>query len=71
MKGKGFVFSVYKKKKLGCPWCIQSENAKNILWLMHFQVKMLESPGWSIFRDKPTKKNLPLMFFDIKMVTEA
>ena len=38
---------------------------------MHFQVKMLENGTKNIFKDKETTKKLPLMFFDVKVITET
>ena len=37
---------------------------------MHFQVKMLENVRKNIFKDKQTKKKIPLMFLDVKVITE-
>ena len=37
---------------------------------MRFQVKMSESGGNHIFRDKDKTNKVPLMFLDVKMLTE-
>ena len=37
---------------------------------MHFQVKMSESGGTYIFRDKERTNKVPLMFLGLNMLTE-
>ena len=37
---------------------------------MHFRVEMPESERRNIFRDKQTRMNVPLMFSDVKVLTE-
>ena len=37
---------------------------------MHFQVKMAENGRKNIFRDKQTTSKAPLMFLDVKVLTE-
>ena len=38
---------------------------------MHFQVKMPDNCRENIFRDKQTTNKLPLMFLDIKVLSET
>ena len=37
---------------------------------MHFQVKMQKNERKNIFRDKKSTKKVPLMFLDVKVLTE-
>ena len=37
---------------------------------MHFQVKMPENGRDNIFKDKKTKNKVPLVFSDVKVLTE-
>ena len=37
---------------------------------MHFQVKISENGGKTIFREKQTMRKVPLMFLDVKGVME-
>ena len=36
---------------------------------MHFQVKMRENGKNNIFRDKQTRKKIPLKFLDVNVIT--
>ena len=38
---------------------------------MHFQVKMPENGRKYIFRDKQPTKKVPVMFVDVKVVTQS
>ena len=40
------------------------------VWLMHFQIKMRENGRKNMFREKQTTNKLPLMFLDVKVLTE-
>ena len=37
---------------------------------MHLQFKMLENGGNHIFRDKQTTNKVPVIFLDVKILTE-
>ena len=37
---------------------------------MHFKVKMPENDRKNIFRDKQTTNKVPLMFLDVRVLTE-
>ena len=61
-----YVLAVIKKG-IKCAWCIQNVNRQqaDVLWLMHFQPKMLKNGRKYMFRDKQTTNNVPLIFFDV------
>ena len=44
---------------------LECELEQVTLWLMYFQVKMLEHGRKNIFRDKRTRNKVPSMFFDV------
>ena len=62
MKGKCYVFSGFKKRTKVCLVYLEC--------LMYFQVKMPGKGRKNIFRDKQTTNKVPLMFLDVKVLTE-
>ena len=44
--------------------------SRRLIWLMDFKLKVREKCGKNILRDKQTTKKGPLMFVDVKMLTE-
>ena len=70
MKDKSSIDSGYKQRKKDCLMYLQSKTPSRSLCLIHFQVKMPENGRNKIYRDKQTTNKVPLMFLDVKLLTE-
>ena len=64
------MFLAVRNKEIMCACCIYIVNWNMIGTFDAFQLKKSENGRKNIFRDKQTTKKTPLMFLDVKKVTE-
>ena len=64
-----FVAGINKELKV-CLVYSEFKVQERKVWLMHFQVKMPQNGGENIFIDMQTTNKVPLIFLEIKVLTE-
>ena len=70
MKSKCCDFSGYKQRNKMCSVVSTVETATEKVWWTHFQDNAPENSRKKIFRVYQTKNKIPLMFLDVKVLTE-
>ena len=70
MKGKYYAFSGYKQRNTVWLAYLECELQQQV-WLIHFPVKIPENGRKNISREKKAINKVPLMFLDVKVLTET